>query len=175
MAQESTAESAGSMRPVEYYGKEFRAHGKQGEFTLLAPFKPGGAEKAREFARGAEEKFTEISDAIYGIGTLHDIRIASFDNDTRLLFVTKYDGDWDQYIDDFAAGSAAGNLRFLDELFGTLEGFPGLASPDVKDYLAKYQVPVSFFWSAFHDSTADRNLRAERVLGGVEQVLDAAG
>ena len=55
------------------------------------------------------------------------------------------------------------------------EGFPGLLSPDVKDYLAKYQVPVGFFWSAQHDSTADRNLRAERVLAGVEQVLDAAG
>jgi hypothetical protein len=168
MAQGSTPESAGSARPFKY-------HGKQGEFTLLAPFKPGGAEKAREIAREANERFTEISDAIYGIGTLHDIRIASFDNDTRLLFVTKYDGDWDQYIDDFAAGSAAGNLRFLDELFGTLEGFPGLASPDVKDYLAKYQVPVGFFWTAQPDSTIKRNLRAERVLGGFEQVLDAAG
>ena len=111
MAQGSTPESAGSARPFKYYGN-------QGEFTLLAPLKPGRAEKAREIARGAEEKFTEISDAIYSIGTLHDIRIALFDNDTRLLFVTKYDGDWDQYIDDFGAGVAAGKLRFLDELLG---------------------------------------------------------
>ena len=168
MAQGSTPESAGSERP-------FRYHGNQGEFTLLAPFRPGGAERARQIAERADEIFAEISDAIYGIGTLHDIRIALFDNDSRLLFVTKYDGDWDQYIDDFGAGVAAGNLLFLDELFGTCEGFPGLLSPDAKDYLAKYQVPVSFFWSALHDSTVKRNLRAERVLGGVEQVLDAAG
>ena len=46
MTQESTPESAGSARPFKY-------HGKQGEFTLLAPFKPGGAEKAREIARKA--------------------------------------------------------------------------------------------------------------------------
>ena len=44
MAQESTPESAGSARPFKY-------HGKQGEFTLLAPLKPGGAERAREIAR----------------------------------------------------------------------------------------------------------------------------
>ena len=175
MAQGSTPESAGLARAVKYHDKEFKYHGNVGEFTLLAPLKPGGAEKAREFARGAEEKFTQISDAIYGIGTLHDIRIALFDNDTRLLFVTKYDGPWDQYIDDFGAGVAAGNLRFLDELFGTLEGFPGLQSPDAKDYLAKYQIPVGFFWTAQPASTVNRNLRAERVLGGVEQVLDAAG
>ena len=47
MAQESTPESAGSERPFKY-------HGKQGEFTLLAPLKPGGAEKPREMARRAE-------------------------------------------------------------------------------------------------------------------------
>ena len=49
MAQGSTPESAGSERPFKY-------HGNQGEFTLLAPFKPGGAERAREIARGAERE-----------------------------------------------------------------------------------------------------------------------
>ena len=50
MTQESTPESAGSARPFKYYGK-------QGEFTLLAPLKPGGAERAREIAREAEKNF----------------------------------------------------------------------------------------------------------------------
>jgi hypothetical protein len=165
MAQESTPESAGSMRPVEYYGKEFRAHGKQGEFTLLAPFKPGGAEKALEIARRGNE-----GAAPGKMGTLHNVRIAIVDND-RMLFATVYDGPWDQYIDDFAAGS----MPFLDELWFTLEGYPGLQSPDVKEYLAKYQASVGFFWTAYLDSTVDRIQRGERVLAGVEQVLDAAG
>ena len=94
MAQESTPESAGSARPFKYYGN-------QGEFTLLAPLKPGGAEKAREIARIAAEDGVSALD---GIGTLHDVRIALIDNDTRMLFATVYDGTWDQYIDDFAAG-----------------------------------------------------------------------
>ena len=81
MAQGSTPESAGSARPFKY-------HGNQGEFTLLAPFKPGGAERAREIAQRADEIFTEISDAIYGIGTLHDIRIALYRQ--RLSLVVRY-------------------------------------------------------------------------------------
>ena len=89
-----------------------------------------------------------------------------------MLFATVYDGPWDQYIDDFAAGVDA---LLLDELWFTLEGYPGLQSPDVKEYLVKYQVPVDFFWTAYPDSTVDRIQRGERVLAGVEQVLDAAG
>ena len=168
MAQESTPESAGSARPFKYCGN-------QGEFTLVAPLKPGRGERVWEIARTAEETFTDISKAIHGIGTLHDLRITLIDNDTRMLFAAVYDGDWDQYIDDFAAGVVAGDLAFLDVLWENLEGYPGLQSPDVKDYLVKYQVPIGFFWTAQPDSTVKRNLRAERVLAGFEQVLDAAG
>jgi hypothetical protein len=159
MSQESTPESAGSARPFRYYGK-------QGEFTLLAPFKPGGAAKAREIARIASE-----GAAPGKIGTLHNVRIAILDNDTRMLFASVYDGNWDDYIDDFAAGS----MPFLDQLWFTLDGYPGLQSSDVKDYLVKYQVPIGFFWTAYPDSTVDRIQRGERVLAGLEQVLDAAG
>ena len=158
MAQGSTPESAGSERPFKY-------HGKQGEWTLLAPFKPGGAEKARALvARAPGGMLT---------GILHNIRVAGIDNDSRMLFATIYDGDWDRYIDDFAAHPQM--KPFLDELWGNLEGYPGLDSPDVHDYLAKNSVQVDFFWTAYPDSTVDRLKRAERVLAGVEQVLDAAG
>ena len=47
-------------------------------------------------------------------------------------------------------------MPFLDELWVTLEGYPGLQSPDVKDYLVKYQIPIGFFWTAYPDSTVDR-------------------
>ena len=120
MAQESTPESAGSERPFKY-------HGNQGEFTLLAPLKPGGAERAREIARRADERFTEISAAIYGIGTLHDVRIASSTTTLACCSLPSTTATWDQYIDDFAAGAAAGRLRFLDELFGNFGGLPGSA------------------------------------------------
>ena len=36
------------------------------------------------------------------VGTVHDMRFVFLDNDTKLLFATAYDGEWDAYIDDFA-------------------------------------------------------------------------
>ena len=32
---------------------------------------------------------------------LHDMRFVFLENDTKLLFATAYDGEWDAYIDDF--------------------------------------------------------------------------
>ena len=36
------------------------------------------------------------------IATIHEARFVLFDNDTRLLFATSFDGPWDAYMDDFS-------------------------------------------------------------------------
>jgi len=36
------------------------------------------------------------------MGTLHDLRFVLFDNDTRVIFASTYDGGFEQYIKDFA-------------------------------------------------------------------------
>jgi uncharacterized membrane protein YfhO len=41
-----------------------------------------------------------------------------FDNDTKILFCTAYDGDWDAYIDDFATKIP----QLMDIIFGNVEG-----------------------------------------------------
>lgn len=41
-------------------------------------------------------------DGAQRVSTLHDMRFVMFDNGTRILFATAYDGDWDAYINDFA-------------------------------------------------------------------------
>ena len=48
------------------------------------------------------------------VGTLPRMRFVFFDNDTRLLFATAYDGDWDAYIDDFVDEDSrlSGHHRF---------------------------------------------------------------
>ena len=35
------------------------------------------------------------------IATIHEARFVLFDDDTRLLFATSFDGPWDAYMDDF--------------------------------------------------------------------------
>ena len=168
MEQQTTPQTSGSARPFKYYGK-------QGELTLIAPLKPGGAERFREILRRSTDTTRQPprGDLAELIGTLHEIRVTLIDNDTRMLFATVYDGTWDQYINDFVANP--GTFAALEELWQTLEGFPGMQSPEVKDYLVKYQVPVAYFWTAYPDSTVNRIKKGEQVLSGFEKILDSAG
>ena len=62
------------------------------------------------------------------VGTLHDMRFVFLDNDTKLLFATAYDGDWDAYIDDFVTKIP----DYLDLIDSAWEGWPGIRSPGAK-------------------------------------------
>ena len=35
------------------------------------------------------------------VASIHEARFVLFDDDTRLLFATSFDGPWDAYMDDF--------------------------------------------------------------------------
>jgi hypothetical protein len=64
------------------------------------------------------------------------MRFVFIENDTKLLFATAYDKDWDAYINDFATKIPEG----MDIIFSEVEGWPGIHSPTVKDVIAKYQI-----------------------------------
>ena len=66
--------------------------------TVIAPFAPGGAQRLRAVLQLLNGNFS----AGTKVGTLHDMRFVFLDNDTKFLFATAYDGEWDPYIDDFA-------------------------------------------------------------------------
>src|SRR5215813_15126604 len=72
--------------------------GKVSELTILVPLAPGGAKRLRAFLKMLGGN---LSSGASKVGTLHDMRFVFLDNDTRMLFATAYDGDWDAYIDDF--------------------------------------------------------------------------
>jgi hypothetical protein len=72
------------------------------------------------------------------------MRFVFLDNDTKLLFATAYDGEWDPYIDDFATLIP----EMMDYLFGNIEGWPGIHSPTVKDFIAQFQIPASAWFVA---------------------------
>jgi hypothetical protein len=71
--------------------------GKVSELTGIIPLAKGGAKRLRGLLQALEGNFRG-GDLV---GTLHDMRFVFLDNDTKLLFATAYDGDWDAYIDDF--------------------------------------------------------------------------
>jgi hypothetical protein len=74
-----------------------RSSGRVSELTLNLPFADGGAKRLR----GCLQCRRQLPRARTG-WHCHDMRFVFLTNDTKLLFATAYDGEWDAYIDDFA-------------------------------------------------------------------------
>ena len=102
------------------------------------------------------------------VGTVHDMRFVFLDNDTKLLFATAYDGDWDPYIDDFATKIT----DQMDVIFSACEGWPGIRSPKVKDWIVKHQIPAEGWYVAHPDLTVRDIHRLKRVGKAVDEFLD---
>jgi hypothetical protein len=149
--------------PVQSAGRAGSRLGKVSELTLIIPLAPGGAKRLRALLQllggnlnGADK-----------VGTVHDMRFVFLDNDTKLLFATAYDGDWDAYIDDFATRIP----DYLDLLNAGFEGWPGIRSPEAKDYLAKHQVTAEG-WFVANDLTVAETRRLKRIGESVNEFLD---
>jgi hypothetical protein len=142
--------------------------GQAHELTVIVPLKPGGAERTRQVLKQRTSDQARVRrDAM---GNLHDMRVVFFDNDTRMLFATVFDGTWDNYIDDFASKMP----DQLDALFAEVEGYPGIHDPNVKDYIRKYQIEADEFYSAYPDATVKQIRKGQRVLKAWEELLDTA-
>ena len=152
--------------PVESAGRAGSRLGKVSELTIIVPFAPGGAQRLRAFLR----LFGGNLAGADAVGTVHDMRFVFLDNDTRMLFATAYDGDWDAYIDDFATKIP----DFLDIIDSAWEGWPGIRSPEAKDYLAKYQVTAEG-WYVANDLTVAETRRLRRIGQAADEFLDKVG
>ena len=153
--------------PIESAGRAGSRLGKVSELTLIIPLVPGGARRLRAFLRllggnlnGADK-----------VGTVHDMRFVFLDNDTKFLFATAYDGQWDPYIDDFATKIP----DEMDVIFSAFEGWPGIHSPDVKDWIADHQIVAEGWYVAHPDLTVAEIGRQKRVNQAVEEFLDKIG
>jgi hypothetical protein len=146
--------------------------GRSNEFTLIMQLKPSGAERLRKkmasFSNIAGQD--QNQKLIDRLGTVHDLRFLIFDNDTRLLFASTFDGDWDAYINDFAAYIP----DQIDQIFGEAEGAPGIRSPNIKDWIVKHQVSSEYFYSAYPNASVRDIWKALRVKGGLDVLLDEA-
>ena len=138
--------------------------GTVSELTGLIPLAKGGAKRLRGLLQALEGNF-KGGDLV---GTLHDMRFVFLDNDTKLLFATAYDGDWDAYIDDFVTKIP----NSMDLIFSNLEGWPGIHSPLAKDYIASHQIAADAWYVANPNLTVAETRRLERVGKAVDEFLD---
>lgn len=152
--------------PVESAGRVGSRLGKVSELTIIVPFAPGGAARLRAFLQLFGGNLAGADD----VGTVHDMRFVFLDNDTKMLFATAYDGDWDAYIDDFATKIP----DFLDIIDSAWEGWPGIRSPQAKDYLASHQITAEG-WYVANDLTVAETRRLRRIGEAVDELLDKVG
>ena len=142
--------------------------GQSNEFTMISKLKPGGAERMRNLLAdgftGERQKNTDR------IATVHDLRFVIFDNDTRVIFASTFDGTWESYIDDFATILP----DEIDLLFHECAGYPGIHSPDVKDWIVSQQVTALCFYSAYPDASVRDVWKAMKVKKALDTLLDAA-
>jgi len=138
--------------------------GKVSELTGIIPFAEGGAKRLRGLLQALEGNFRG-GDAV---GTLHDMRFVFLENDTKLLFATAYDGDWDAYIDDFVTTIP----NSMDLIFCNLEGWPGIHSPSAKDFIAGNQIAAEAWYVANPNLTVADARRLERIGRALDEFLD---
>jgi hypothetical protein len=142
--------------------------GQSNEFTLICALKPGGAERMRKLLAdgftGERQKNTDR------IGTVHDLRFVIFDRDTRVIFASTFDGDWESYINDFATILP----DEIDLLFHECAGYPGIHSQSIKDWIVEQQVTAVGFYSAYPDASVREVWKALKAKRALDALLDTA-
>ena len=164
IAQTAPADPSLSVKQAGRIGSRI---GAVSELTVIFPFAEGGAKRLRGLLQLLNGDFSGAD----LVGTVHNMRFVFLDNDTKLLFATAYDGDWDPYIDDFATKIP----DLMDVLGSNFEGYPGIRSPEVKDYIAKYQLPAEGWYVANPKLTVAEGRRLQRVGEALDTFLDKIG
>jgi hypothetical protein len=153
---------------VQTAGRIGLRQGKVSELCVFLPFIEGGAKRIRGFLQMLDGNF-KAADAV---GTVHDMRFVFIDNDKTLLFATAYDGDFDPYIDDFAAKIP----NAMDLWLCNCEGYPGMGNPKAAaDWIAQHQIAAEAWYVNSPNLTAAETRRLEKVGKAVEELLDKIG
>src|SRR4051812_13469917 len=104
------------------------------------------------------------------IKTIHEARFVMFDDDSRLAFVTSFDGPWDAYMEDFFTSGPT--LALFDLIFRHVEGYDGL--PDlsaVRAFVLGAEQPAAAY-ARNYPGTVKEIRKAQRVNDAFQQVLD---
>src|SRR5215510_12808404 len=169
MMAELKAAASERQQRVTSAGRTGLRLGKVSELTGIMSFAPGGAKRLRALLALLGGNFQGADK----VGTLHDMRFVFLDNDTKMLFATTYDGDWETYIDDFSTKIP----HSLDVLFSNMEGYPakGMHDPAIGDWIASHQITADGWYVSNPNMTVAQAHKLERIGEAVEELLDKIG
>jgi hypothetical protein len=145
--------------------------GPTSEFSLFFRVKPGEGESLRAALRDLQET-PGYRPGDYGvaIASIHEARFVLFDDDTRLAFITSFDGPWDAYTEDFFTSGPT--LALFDAVFQHVEGYEGL--PDlqaVKAFVLGAEQTAAAYQRNY-GGTVKEIRKALRVNDAFQRVLD---
>src|SRR3954453_18796637 len=148
-----------------------RTVGPTNEFSLFFHVKPGESESLRS----ALEKLQltpgyRAGDYDMAISTIHEARFVLFDDDSRLAFITSFDGAWDAYMEDFFTSGPT--LALFDVIFRHTEGYTGL--PDraaLRAFVLGAQQTAAAYARNYGGTTKEIR-KSQRVNAAFQQVLD---
>ena len=145
--------------------------GARTEFLVIGDVMPGHEDALRKTLKEHMAN-PRTQQAVNQIGTLHEARFVLLDGGKRLMFASSFDGDWDKYIDDFAATDIGKNF---DETWKHVEGYPGVKSPKVKDWFQQHATEAGNFVAAYPKPTVKQVLKALELQEAFDKVLDTPG
>jgi hypothetical protein len=157
-----------------------RKAGVVNELSVFLKVKPGRERQIREVFNGDDadvDRPAKATGLLNAVGTVHEARTVLFDNDTRVLIATSFDGDWDVYIDDFARTLV---LQEWERFLIYCEGYPDAADVaslslfQKKEFLTANQVTAATYDRAYPDVTSKEVVKALRVQTVFQQLLDEA-
>ena len=145
--------------------------GPTSEFSLFFRVKPGQGGALRTALQDLQDTpGYRPGDYDVAIRTIHEARFVLFDDDTRLAFVTSFDGPWDAYMEDFFTSGPT--LALFDVIFRHTEGYGGLPdSPAVKSFVLGAQQTAAAY-ARNYGGTVKEIRKAQRVNMAFQQVLD---
>src|SRR5437763_12922599 len=145
--------------------------GSTSEFSLFFHVKPGEGEGLRAALRELQgTPGYRPGDYGMAIATIHEARFVLFDDDTRLAFITSFDGPWDAYMEDFFTSGPT--LALFDVIFRHVEGYEGL--PDlaaVRAFVLGAQVTAAAY-ARNYGGTVKEIRKSLRVNDAFQRVLD---
>jgi hypothetical protein len=142
--------------------------GEIAEITLVAPVKPGGAEKFRQNAAKIQTDAWHYESLV---GTVHDFRVVFFNNDTQCILAVSYDGDFKPYLADIIANAAP----WFDEMFtNVIEGYLGSTSPKFNEWLTPLILEADMWYASNPTMTVKDTTKAQKVTQAFNTLLDAA-
>jgi hypothetical protein len=148
-----------------------RVVGPTSEFSLFFHVSPGHGEAIRTALRDLQDT-PGYRPGDYGmaIATIHEARFVLFDDDTRLAFVTSFDGSWDAYMEDFFTSGPT--LALFDVIFRHTEGYGGLPDGAALTSFVLGAQQTAAAYARNYGGTVKEIRKSQRVNRAFQQVLD---